>query len=144
MYLLNKQTEIEQESKKGERVFDEKVKLYQNILDITRDMMMDGKITKEEINRLPFPLIRLGMLGRNETVEAFKAVNNELNKIYSNSDGDIVELGDEDKNTVYKLLAMFAAKCREDLEIGEEVIDEEMIASTVATIASTGKKKRDI
>ena len=144
MYLLNKQTEIEQESKKGERVFDEKVKLYQNILDITRDMMMDGKITKEEINRLPFPLIRLGMLGRNETVEAFKAVNNELNKIYSNSDGDIVELGDEDKNTVYKLLAMFAAKCREDLEIGEEVIDEEMIASTVATIASTGKKKRDM
>ena len=39
---------------------------------------------------------------------------------------------------------MFAAKCREDLEIGEEVIDEEMIASTVATIASTGKKKRDM
>ena len=144
MFLLNKQTEIDQESKKSERVFDEKVKLYQNILDITRDMMMDGKITKEEINRLPFPLIRLGMLGRNETVEAFKAVNNELNKIYAKSDGDIVELGDEDKNTVYKLLAMFAAKCREDLEIGEEVIDEKMIASTVATIASTGKKKRDM
>ena len=32
MYLLNKQTEIEQESKKSERVFDEKVKLYQAIL----------------------------------------------------------------------------------------------------------------
>ena len=28
MYLLNKQTEIEQESKKGERVFDENVGLY--------------------------------------------------------------------------------------------------------------------
>ena len=61
MYLLNKQTEIEQESKKSERVFDEKVKLYQMILDIVRDMMMDGKISKEEINKLPFPLIRLGM-----------------------------------------------------------------------------------
>ena len=34
MYLLNKQTEIEQETKKSERVFDEKVKLYQYILNI--------------------------------------------------------------------------------------------------------------
>ena len=29
MFLLNKQTEIDQESKKSERVFDEKVKIYQ-------------------------------------------------------------------------------------------------------------------
>ena len=32
MFLLNKQTEIEQESKKSERVFDEKVVLYKDIL----------------------------------------------------------------------------------------------------------------
>lgn len=141
MFLLNKQTEIEQESKKSERVFDEKVKLYQNILDVTRDIMIDGKISGEEINRLPFPLIRLGMLGKNETIESFKAVNNELNTIYSKADGDVVELKSADKEKVYRMLAMFAAKCREDLDIGEEVIDDEMIASTVATIASTGRKR---
>ena len=62
MYLLNKQTEIEQESKKSERVFDEKVRLFREIMDITRDMLLDGRISKEEINRLPFPLIRLKML----------------------------------------------------------------------------------
>ena len=33
MFLLNKQTEIEQESKKSERVFDEKVYLYKNIIE---------------------------------------------------------------------------------------------------------------
>ena len=43
MFLLNKQTEIDQESKKSERVFDEKVKIYQKILDICSDMLMDGK-----------------------------------------------------------------------------------------------------
>ena len=37
MYLLNKQTEIEQESKKGERVFDEKVILYKDCLLYTSD-----------------------------------------------------------------------------------------------------------
>ena len=143
MYLLNKQTEIEQESKKGERVFDEKVKLYQSILDITRDMMMDGKITSEEINKLPFPLIRLGMLGKNETVEAFKELNNELNNIYSATEADEVELDEIQKRDIYTKLAVFAAKCREDLEIGEEVIDMNMITSTVDTIASTGKKAKD-
>ena len=142
MYLLNKQTEIEQESKKSERVFDEKVKLYQMILDIVRDMMMDGKISKEEINKLPFPLIRLGMLGKDETIESFKAVNNELNKIYSEKDDEVVILKDDDKQRVYELLAKFASKCRSDLEIGDEVQDQ-FIKTTVATITSTGKKKRD-
>ncbi len=38
MYLLNKQTEIEQESKRSERVFDEKVQLYKEILNTTKDI----------------------------------------------------------------------------------------------------------
>jgi hypothetical protein len=143
MYLLNKQTEIEQESKKGERVFDEKVKLYQSILDITKNMMSDGKITKEEVNELPFPLIRLGMLGKNETVEAFQAVNNALNAIYSETDHDEVDINSEQKKELYTLLAVFAAKCREDLEIGDEVMDMTKITSTVETIASTGQKQKD-
>ena len=75
MYLLNKQTEIEQESKKSERVFDEKVRLFREIMDITRDMLLDGKISKEEINRLPFPLIRLQMLANDETIKSFSTVN---------------------------------------------------------------------
>ena len=33
MYLLNKQTEIEQESKKGEKVFEEKVLIYKSIIE---------------------------------------------------------------------------------------------------------------
>ncbi len=82
MYLLNKQTEIEQESKKSERVFDEKVRLFREIMDITRDMLLDGKISKEEINRLPFPLIRLQMLANDETIKSFSTVNQKLNKIY--------------------------------------------------------------
>ena len=79
MFLLNKQTEIDQESKKSERVFDEKVKIYQKILDICSDMLMDGKLTQVEINRLPFPLIRLQMLADDQVIEAFQKVFNKLN-----------------------------------------------------------------
>ena len=48
---------------------------------------MDGKITDKEINRLPFPLIRLAMLGGDD-INAFKEVNNKLNEIYSSEDGE--------------------------------------------------------
>ena len=83
MYLLNKQTEIEQESKKSERVFDEKVQLFREIMGITRDMLLDGTISKEEINKLPFPLIRLQMLANDETITSFALVNQKLNEIYA-------------------------------------------------------------
>ena len=49
MYLLNKQTEIEQESKKSERVFDEKVKVYKQILETTKEIVEDGSISDQEI-----------------------------------------------------------------------------------------------
>ena len=111
MYLLNKQTEIEQESKRGERVFDEKVQLYQSFLDTVGEMLKDGTISKDEINKLPFPLIRLSMLGRDETIEAFKDVNKELNSIYASTDNDDVVLSDNQKQDVYQLLARFASKC---------------------------------
>ena len=74
--------------------------------------------------------------------ESFKAVNDELNEIYSEKDDEVVILKDDDKQRVYELLAKFASKCRSDLEIGDEVQDQ-FIKTTVATITSTGKKKRD-
>ena len=74
MYLLNKQTEIEQETKKSERVFDEKVQLYQNILNTTRDMIEDGSISLDEITKLPFAMIHLQMLGDDSVIKSYKSV----------------------------------------------------------------------
>ena len=143
MFLLNKQTEIEQESKKSERVFDEKVKIYQKILDITRDMIMDGSLTKEEINRLPFPVIRLQMLADDEVIKSFQFVFNKLNDVYSSEEQDVVEIQDDDKNEIYQLLSNFAGECRKDLEISNTEIDPEIKQNTVRAISESGKKPRD-
>jgi len=59
MYLLNKQTEIEQESKKSEKVFEEKVKLYKSMLATTKEMLRDGKVSSEETTELSFSMIEL-------------------------------------------------------------------------------------
>ena len=143
MFLLNKQTEIEQESKKSERVFDEKVKIYQKILDITRDMLMDGNLTQEEINRLPFPLIRLQMLADDEVIKAFQLVFNKLNEVFSSNDLEIVQINDDDKNEIYHLLTSFSSECRKDLEISDTEIGDEIKNNTVKTISESVKMQRD-
>ena len=59
MYLLIKQTEIEQESKRGEKVFEEKMKIYSDIFEKTEKMLDDGKISKnDEMKKLPFVMVR--------------------------------------------------------------------------------------
>ena len=99
MFLLNKQTEIEQESKKSERVFHEKVELYKQILDICSDMLKDGNLTQDEINRLPFPLIRLQMLADDQVISSFQKVFNELNDIYrSDAKAEEVLIKEEEKD----------------------------------------------
>ena len=143
MYLLNKQTEIEQESKKSERVFDEKVKIYQEILDITKDILLDGKLTREEFNRLPFPLIRLQMLADDKVVESFQKVFDKFNKIYGDEEGDIVVIRDKEMDEIYTLLTDFSGECRKDLQISEVEIDPTIKAKTNSTISNSGKKSKD-
>lgn len=143
MYLLNKQTEVEQESKRGERIFDEKVTLYNDILEKTKVMLADGAISQEEINRLPFLVMRLQMLGGDETIQAYIQIYAELNETYHDNDGELVEIPDEKKDLLYKLLIGFAGQCRKDIGISDKDIDESILNSAVKTVIQTGKKKRD-
>lgn len=143
MYLLNKQTEIEQESKKSERVFDEKVRLYQQILDITRDILIDGNLSEKEINRLPFPVIRLQMLGADETIAAFQKVFEKLNSVYAQEDGNSINIADNDKNEIFQMLSSFAGVCRKDLGISDKEVSEQIKKETNQAIANSGKKERD-
>ena len=88
MYLLNKQTEIEQETKKSERVFDEKVALYKEILTATENMVEDGEITIEEVTKLPFTLMRLQMLGGDEAIDTYEKVFAKINEVFEKHDED--------------------------------------------------------
>ena len=142
MFLLNKQTEIEQESKKSERLFDEKVNIYQKIFDICSDMLMDGKLSQDEINRLPFPLIKLQMLASEDVIIAFQEVFNELNRVYD-VEGEVVTIQDSDKVEIYRLLSVFSNECRKDLEISDVPVDPEIQRMTVSTISSANKKSND-
>lgn len=120
------------------------MKIYQIVLDIIRDMLVDGILTTEEINRLPFPLIRLQMLSDDEVIKSFNLVFNKLNNIYADVDSDEVLIKSEDKDEIYELLTTFAAECRKDLYGSDVAIAPEVLKQTVNAISESGKKEKDL
>lgn len=123
-YLLSKQTEIEQESKRSERVFDEKITLYKAILLETERMLEDGKIqSHEELKKIPFLMLRLQMVGNDEAIQSFQKVYKEINSIFAaEPDKDEVEIPTEASFKILEHLGEFSNVCRLDLGVSDDPI----------------------
>ena len=135
MYLLNKQTEIEQESKKSERVFEEKVKIYQKILTQTKSMVEDGAISKAEIAELPFLMMELQVLGGDETIIAYEGVFSTINEIFNeDEEEDVVTIDENAKIKIYRKMLDFVRNCRVDLGVSDREINEKLFEATINTI----------
>lgn len=131
MYLLNKQTEIEQESKQSERIFEQKIKLYDDLLEHTEEMLRDGKITKEvEMQKIPFVLIRLQMLGSDEAIKAYTPIYKEINKLFEAEPGDEVEITEQARGEIISALSDFSRKCRVDLGVLDVDVDDDLFKET--------------
>ena len=144
MYLLNKQTEIEQESKKSEKIFEEKVTMYKKMLQATRSIVADGKLSSLETNELSFLMTELQMLGTNEAIDTYNLVLSEIINIFQSTEEDPVIITDDDKMQIYQKLSRFSLTCRTDLGIEEVSInDEEMFNATSDLISAAVKGKRD-
>lgn len=141
MYLLNKQTEVEQQSKRNERLFEERIKLFQLILDIVEDMLKDEKITANEISRLPFPYVRLCMLCEEAPIQAFQKLQNKLNEIYNETEEDEAPIHNEEMSTLIDLLLEFSNECRLDLQVSSEHLTEDLLRSSRDTIKASNNKR---
>ena len=139
MYLLNKQTEIEQESKKSERVFDEKVKIYKQILETTKEMVEDGKISYGEISKLPFLMMELQMLGGDEAISTYEKVFSTLNEIYGEEEDEVVAINDQRKSEIYKKMSEFSRSCRVDLGVTDRAINQDVFNKITGAIETTSK-----
>jgi hypothetical protein len=144
MYLLNKQTEIEQESKRGERVFDEKVQLYQSILKTVRGIVEDGFISMTEVKQLPFAMVNLQMVGADDTIKSFAQIVGQINKIYDKNDKDEVKIGEQEEIEIFKSVSDFSIQCRIDLGISDHEISKDLISKVQNVVTETNKiSKRD-
>jgi len=139
MFLLNKQTEIEQESKKSERVFDEKVVLYKDILGMSKEVVEDGQLDSKEILALPFTLIKMQMVGGDEAIKVYTSFFEKINVIYEASEEEVVQIPESDKQQLFTLLSRFAVQCRVDLGISDTPIDESIFARAISVVEQSDK-----
>jgi|TARA_B110000438_G_C15799602_1_gene644493 hypothetical protein len=146
MFLLNKQTEIEQESKKSERVFDEKVHLYKNILESAKNMLEDNQLDSKEMLALPFTLIQMQMIGGDEAIKLYTAFFEKINDIYEADENEVVKIPESQAQEVFSLLSRFSVQCRVDLGISDTPIDESIFARAISALEQSNdavKGKRD-
>ena len=135
MYLLNKQTEIEQESKQGEKLFEEKLKIYWQIFDATEEMLEDGRISKEqEMKKLPFVMARLVTIGSDDVISAYQVVYDEINKVFDEKPDDDVELTDIQKQILITEIVKFSNACRVDLGVSLKGLEREVVKKTTTAI----------
>ena len=146
MFLLNKQTEIDQESKKSERVFDEKVILYKDILGLTKNMLEDGQIDLKEFQALPFTMIQMQMVGGDEAIRIYTQFFEKINEIYAADENDDVKIPEFQAQQVFSLLSRFSVQCRVDLGISDTAVDESIFAKSISAVQLSGaaiKGKKD-
>ncbi|MDB4363222.1 hypothetical protein N9Z31_03580 [Pseudomonadales bacterium] len=146
MFLLNKQTEIEQESKKSERVFDEKVHLYKNIVESAKNMLKDNQLDSKEILALPFTLIQMQMVGGDEAIKLYTSFFEKINDIYEADENELVKIPESQAHEVFSLLSRFSVQCRVDLGISDMPIDETIFARAITALEQSNdavKGKRD-
>ncbi len=147
MFLLNKQTEIEQEYKKSERVFDEKVVLYKKILDQAQNVLEDGQIDSKEILSLPLTMIKLNMLGGNNTIRIYTEFASTINEIYVAGEDEVVQITEPQKQQIYTLLFRFSRQCRLNLGISDTRINEKIFKKTISAVEQSSEAvmgKRDM
>ncbi len=127
-YLLTKQTEVEQESKRSERVFEEKVSLYKEILTKTEKMLEDGYIKgSQEMKTIPFLMLNLQMLGNDEAIKSYRNIYHEIINIFNTEpDNDKVEVSEESGLKIFKFLGDFCNVCRLDLKVSDKKIDTKL------------------
>jgi len=140
MYLLNKQTEIEQESKRGEKVFEEKMKIYWDIFESIQIMLEDGRISKDdEMQKLPFVMLKLVAIGNDKVIEAFQKVYNSINNVFNEKpEDDEVIIEDDARKKIMELLGKFANECRVDLGVSNEKVQPKLFEETQKAIEKSG------
>tara|TARA_B100000767_G_scaffold268392_1_gene288551 strand:+ start:178 stop:1056 length:879 start_codon:yes stop_codon:yes gene_type:complete len=140
MYLLNKQTEIEQESKRGEKVFEEKMKIYWNIFESIQLMLEDGKISKDdEMQKLPFVMLKLIAIGDDTVIKAFQKVYDSINDVFNEKpEDDEVIIEETNRKKLMELLGQFANECRVDLGVSNKKVQPKLFEDTQKSIEKSG------
>lgn len=132
MVLLNKQTETEEERSRSEKVFEQKITLYNQAIDTLQAIFEkrgeENQIHMErsQITQLEFLLAKMMMIGNDKTINEFKAFYEIVTNNYS-PQTRILYLDSSDKQIVFR----FADYCREELGLSDKTLEKEVLEDIV-------------
>ena len=132
MVLLNKQTETEEERSRSEKVFEQKITLYNQAIDTLQSIFekQDDRnqilLERSQITQLEFLLAKMMMIGNDKTINEFKAFYEIVTNNYS-PQTKILYLDSSDKQTIFR----FADYCREELGLSDKTLEKETLEDIV-------------
>lgn len=132
MVLLNKQTETEEERSRSEKVFEQKITLYNQAIDTLQSIFekQDNRnqimLERSHITQLEFLLAKMMMIGNDKTINEFKAFYEIVTNNYS-PQTKILYLDSSDKQTIFR----FADYCREELGLSDKTLEKETLEDIV-------------
>lgn len=132
MVLLNKQTETEEERSRSEKVFEQKITLYNQAVDTLQSIFeRQGdenqiRMERSQITQLEFLLAKMMMIGNDKTINEFKAFYEIVTNNYS-PQTKVLYLDSSDKQIVFR----FADYCREELGLSDKTLEKEVLEDIV-------------
>lgn len=132
MVLLNKQTETEEERSRSEKVFEQKITLYNQAIDTLQSIFeRQGdenqiRMERSQITQLEFLLAKMMMIGNDKTINEFKAFYEIVTNNYS-PQRKVLYLDSSDKQIVFR----FADYCREELGLSDKTLEKEVLEDIV-------------
>lgn len=152
MFLLNKQTEIEEEKSRSESVFNERVELYKQITDHMNKIVEDGFVSITEMINLQFILVKLQMVAEDSTIQKFTKVYDAVSIAFSrvredeeeteNSEDqkDSTPIEPEDKIAILESMLEFSMACRVELGLASsDSINRDLFAKTNESLKQSQK-----
>lgn len=150
MFLLNKQTEIEEEKSRGESVFNERVELYKQIIDQMNEIVQDGDVSTTEMNKLQFMLVKLQMVADDSTIQKFTKVYDAVSNAFSRTneneeeseekDSEVTKIETEDKIAILESMLDFSQSCRVELGLASsEKLNKDLFTKTTESLKKSQK-----
>tara|TARA_B100001971_G_scaffold123551_1_gene113778 strand:- start:106 stop:651 length:546 start_codon:yes stop_codon:yes gene_type:complete len=120
------QNQVQTATKKKEKLFDQRLKLYKSTIDLFWDIVDRKQIDISEHNEFKANNQKMLLLAGKRVYNSFNALLIMINSEFKSSGKDIIEIAkltNPDGEQFASLFKKFLTVCREDLDIDDQLIN---------------------
>ncbi|RLD73142.1 MAG: hypothetical protein DRJ10_18175 [Bacteroidetes bacterium] len=137
--ILLFQSQLEAQKEKGQKVFNEKISLYKEAIEVVENIFKDNRIESGELQRLEFIILKLQLISSDSTIRKFVEF---YQKIVDVADIDLIQENNFTKSADLKrAFSEFIGKCRVELQLSENELDKSIFQQIQETVENSDKKK---